>query len=114
MNDKELADRIVALGGIARWGHDTALPPYICFDMSPTTLFFQDISGFVRDWRVAGALMEATENNDMLGEVRMGRDSDGYWVVDVEMFRSHKKADSRARPLPRAICEACVEALTDD
>jgi hypothetical protein len=92
MNDKELADRIVALGvgrpceldvdGLGDIGNWTDLNDY----------------EFVRDWRVAGALMEKCKYTH-----------GGYWfgVVWDQAGLTHTDES-----LPRAICEACVEALS--
>ena len=94
MNDKELADRIMALGV----GYD-GYKFYMC-----------ESKYFVRDWRVAGALMEKTDGVDY--------DHDEYGEKSVGRIRAYKGGlvseayvyDS----LPRAICEACVEALETD
>ena len=62
MDDKELADRVVALG-VGR----CVLDKY--YVRSPDGDVAQPheqrtIAGFVRDWRVAGALMEKYEDGD--------------------------------------------------
>ena len=99
MNDKELADRIVALGvgehcgdwyGIMAW--DTALEAEI---LDP-----HDADRFVRDWRVAGALME--ELSDSKGTIGL---------VDLFTAGPMYRLWGYHSSLPRAICEACVEAL---
>ncbi len=99
MNDKELADAVVALG---------------VGDMGAMgTIFWPDdnhwigIAKFVRDWRVAGALME-------MGQAHfIEKLTEAKWAV-----RSDKRyGEGKTRvwyddeSLPRAIIEACVSAL---
>ena len=90
MTDKELADKVVALGvgtktsfGYQANGYHVA-EPY-----------------FVRDWRVAGALMEKFTWNEFDNVI---------WDIFVPAKES--RCDE---PIdPRAITEACVEALSDE
>jgi len=93
MSDRELADRVVALGVGKKldelyysWG--------------------QQSDKFVRDWRVAGALMEKCTDlhydtmpgiTTVIAWANNGNDSS----EEIEVTES----------LPRAIIEACVEAL---
>jgi hypothetical protein len=100
MNDKELADKVVALGvGLAN-----GYAPTVLLDEHSLPM---DKSEFVRDWRVAGALMEKCVDFDIF------KDSRGLWDVtitkpsDRELFKNAEN-DS----LPRSIIEACVEALS--
>lgn len=110
MNDKELADAVVALGdmNILRDGDERGGPYYVSF-FDPA-----DAKMAVRDWRVAGALMEkctdlhydtiSTWNSKpslttIIAWANGGVDSS----EEVEVNES----------LPRAIIEACVEALGD-
>jgi hypothetical protein len=102
MNDKELADRIVALGvgsGLA--------------DCYLIDAFSQSAYQFVRDWRVAGALMEK------MSSVHVYWDDIGWSCKATERYVTGKDTgvgnvdalDRQYHDLPRAICEACVEAL---
>ncbi|MCP5014714.1 MAG: hypothetical protein GY938_05445 [Ketobacter sp.] len=121
MDDKTLADAIVGLGvGSERGGYyshigsgflsetQNAPPWFVRTNQTPDT--------FVRDWRVAGALMElCAKSNDpdkrtialsfgpeMFCATAAGSSTPTYGVY---LERSNKSA-------PRAICEACVKALT--
>ena len=103
MNDKELADRIVALGvllsnGNGRWriaGHP-----------------WEELNDeeAVRDWRVAGALMEQVEEGIEYTRYhdwqQQGKES---WKA--AQFLEDEGPQFTDDSLPRAICEACVEAL---
>ena len=110
MNDKELADKVVALG-VGRQGH-TKSADGVGFYYTP-----EDDCGeedgmysklFVRDWRVAGALME-----------KVGTDSCFHINLypkcyDVDIFDNeclHVANQRHDSSLPRAIIEACVGAL---
>jgi hypothetical protein len=90
MSNQELADKIVALLGGCHTNH---CKQYIFgnFSASPDR--------FVRDWRVAGALMEKFS----------------YYELDVALQSMGKpgyKQEAHLKNIdPRAICEACVEAL---
>ena len=81
MNDKELADRVVALGvGSAGDGDVYWLDPD---GSDPQSMWPND---FVRDWRVAGALMEKMD------------------PVDLQQYFTHTYM---LKIKPRAIIEAC-------
>ena len=96
VNDKELADRIVALGvgNHQHFSDGRDKGDWYGFDCTGDTAEY-----FVRDWRVAGALMEKCKYTH-----------GGYWfgVVWDQAGLTHTDES-----LPRAICEACVEALDD-
>ena len=100
MNDKELADRIVALG-IGKAYHncygDWYCPPGVSgnYGINDKT--------FVRDWRVAGALME--ELSDSKGTIGL---------VDLFTAGPMYRLWGYHSSLTRAICEAAVKALTND
>jgi hypothetical protein len=100
MSDKELADRIVALG-VGRYYENTTdlgLPSGWWYFHEGT--YQRSAASFVRDWLVAGTLMERCHQFEIriFGfKIKVG-DS---WVDNPE-----HPAD-----LPRAICEACVAAL---
>jgi len=104
MNDKELADRVVALGV----GYTEIFPP------ARTTFYFHESIGmpmdageFLEKWDIAGALMEKAYHHEQHYEKQTG------WSVRVVSHCSanarHKWAENES--LPRAIIEACVEAL---
>ena len=68
MNDKELADKVVALGlaretEIMAGGHGNEHPETI-YILNDNTLNAKDAKQFVREWSVAGALMERVINKD--------------------------------------------------
>ena len=94
MNDKELADKVVALGAGYRLKSDGN--QYCVFancdwcDTVPS-------SELVRDWRVAGALMEKFVNEELL---------------DMLGNRPAITIDDQVNP--RDIIETCVEALAGD
>ena len=92
MTDQELADKVVALG-IARKA--------INFDHYhlPQQPMFEAVR-FVRDWRVAGALMEKMYEDDLIDIID---ERDGYdFEFNVDWLKD-----------PRQIIEACVDALGD-
>ena len=92
MNDKELADKVVIL-----------LP-----DLFDT--IFRGLSevwpeAIVRDWRVAGVLMEVLFQQDNFSFASTLK----LWSALVSaMFALHEDNDES---MPRAIIEACVEEL---
>lgn len=99
-SDTELANRVVALGVINQSGNCYSFDEFPCDPYS-----VMSASMVVRDWRVAGALMEKAIIGDRLMQVERWEDSDEF-AVD---FGGHACADGK--PLPRAIILACVEAL---
>ena len=88
MEDKELADRVVALGVGELLDPDYHEQSYYHFDSD--TWFSSD---FVCSWVVAGALMEKVNESDF-----------AYESYSINRVSSDKS-------LPRTIVEACVEAL---
>ena len=96
MSDQELADKVVALGV----GNLIAVGNY---QIGETTGLYAD--QFVRDWRVAGALMEKCLSVEFITVSRTRE----YSAV----ARTGKTADAINESLPRAINEACVEALDE-
>lgn len=101
MNDKELADRVVALGVFRYWNNDSARG-YVIMDSHELSA-----EHFVRDWRVAGALMEKCIVYEGLPWVDI-------WNNPIEFldFCGEQINEQSIHELPRAIIEACVEALT--
>ena len=109
MNDRELADRIVALGVgvVAGWDdRDSVAGRVILYRIDGE--LGQHPGPFVRDRRVAVALMEKM----IAGELTIWRqaydDDSPIWIVETHLTN----ADGRDESLPRAISEACVGALT--
>lgn len=107
MTDNDLADKVVALG-VGGWSADGI---HIWLVRGNQVL---ECSEFVRDWRIAGALMEMCPNGvrtcfDQLwcAQVWPATDDDDEIYADFgEVYRSNS--------LPRAIIEACVAALSED
>lgn len=108
MNDKELVDRIVALGVV------DILPegPEDDFRyLTPNGDLWRSVEAVLEDWSVAGALMERLGNfliersGTLLGvSTQYATPQPGkFWRAD---------ASGHNESLPRAIIEACVEALT--
>ena len=98
MTDEELAERIVALG-VGLSGACGYAPTRIASRSD-----FQGAGSFVRDWRVAGALMEKVGHGDWFGSI-------GDWFSDVPIPGTPRFGLGSGGSLPRAICEACVLAL---
>ena len=95
MTDSELADKIVALG--------VGEVKLECYWMAHGGYKAEQ---FVRDWRVAGALMEKC----YMVEVEAFR----RWSVMVERpGKPQAYFKARNESLPRAINEACAEALSN-
>jgi len=105
MNDKELADRIVALGALHYAPAYAMNSEY--WQIPDTNTCFGKAGQAVRDWRVAGALMEKLLDKQ---DVRMAMQ-----ILDSTTRLVHivGQADGQSESLPRAINEACVEALDD-
>lgn len=104
--DKELADKIVALGVLRLSIHDTEYR-YIFRSVGYTA------SHIVRDWRVAGALMEKSWEHFIIG--KHGTREDWEWSVGWDIdYDGCTTYSVIGQSLPRAIIEACVEALSDD
>ena len=98
MNDKELADKVVAILGtatVADWDQ-----PVVIQDNGA----WMGVVPYVRDWRVAGALMEKLESYDGFLLQQSGDDA-GMCRVEVA------GGTGINGNMCRAIIEACVEAL---
>ena len=102
MNDKELADKVVALGAGYKLKADSE--QYCVFadcewcDTVPA-------SELVLDWRVAGALMEKVPWGEWYEA-----DDLGNFISEVEPPMGGKRK-ANTFGLARAIIEACVKAL---
>ena len=102
MIDKELADKVVALGVAKRFPDEGDWWIYSLNDIGPNG---QIAKLFIRDWRVAWALMEKCSG---VNTVRR----DGKWKsYAVKNFGVALTAGNDS--MPRAIIEACCEALGD-
>jgi hypothetical protein len=104
MTDKELADKVVALGVGIVGGALTHAPMYRVPDALGEA--WLDAEEFVRDWRVAGALMEKVDYFECKPC------PSGKWMVRVSTESMMGVKEAFNESLPRAIIEACVEALT--
>ncbi len=103
ITDKELADKVVALGvGTA------LINGLYCFGEPSDTVQNLHADVFVRDWRVAGALMEAK-----CWGVNIVRKGD-EWETHVIPIGQIKEYTARNKSPTRAIIEAYVEASTND
>ena len=121
MNAKELADTVVALG-VGRQG--TAISADgVGFYYTPTDENTHEEEGlysklFVRDWRVAGALMEKVSvfdnpKDDGNFEVQSWHEHGKHWVMLDSSQGWYGSKEWKNDSLPRAIIEACVEALSE-
>ena len=107
MTDQELADKVVSLG-VGKYGTNA-------FWVVDPTCAWDQLDGpmsselFVRDWRVAGALLERCQ----LASITV--DIDAFHAVPfVSVSSMNGKCDNSVditESLPRAITEACCEAL---
>ena len=94
MNDKELADKIVACGVWCSPDHRKDL-------FGTEDIGFMRAEPFVRDWRVAGAMMEK------IGKICVGA-CESCIVVHVD---DNQTQEFSIESLPRAINEACCQVL---
>jgi len=112
VDDKELADAIVALGVgsllPARNKHGCHVRSYPWYEINDDEFVSgstnKSATVFVRDWRVAGAMMEKLESYDGF-LLRQSGDDTGMCRVEVA------GGVGVNGNMCRAICEACVEAL---
>jgi len=106
MDDQELADKIVALGILRRIeGDDNHGVLYNCEILDP----LERAEDVVRDWRVAGALIDIVAANEMDISISHHKLTGMAYVIIQPSGIS-----AMSEYTPRAICEACVEALSDD
>ena len=106
MNDKELADRVVALGVgeflPSRLNNGIYVRSYDEYGMDHDA---EPDNVFVRDWRVAGALMEKVDS------IYPEKLIDERWQVQASLDAMPTEWLTN-ESLPRAIIEACCEALS--
>ena len=121
MNDKELADKVVALGIFTHLVmRDDLLAFHGTRAYSTSLLHHQEFiseAELLIDWRLAGALMEKTIKDDRIDL----RCVSGSWMPSLERFDACVASsatptygvylDRSSESLPRAIIEACVTAL---
>lgn len=103
MNDKELADKVMVLGvgqvlEESDWINEKG--DYTIGGNAGSAKWF------VRDWRVAGALMERCESI----EIRHCGDNDDNWQA-LAYSELHILKEGQDNSLSHTIIEACVEAL---
>lgn len=106
MNDKELAGKAAAILG---WEGPNNYNAY-GFPYESGVILWMHPHDFVRDWRVAGALMEKLPlwHIRILGGDVVIAPNDEWGCPDYS-----QRVDAESDSLPRAIIEACVEALND-
>ncbi len=104
MNDKELADKVVALG-VAKWSG--IWEGYLTIGNGQ----YQSVYEFVRAWRVAGVLMEKCYDReiDLSTHTGVAAHNGENWVGLTSNDKDWTTGIGDS--LPRAIIEACVEAL---
>ncbi len=112
MNDKELADRIVALGVSTIDTPQHQRPGW----RDANEWITNDVEIFVRDWRVAGALMEKASQAAEHGLCKqVWRLFGGFYHFEMYTGAAYEVTAAKAdESLPRAIIEACVDALDED
>ena len=110
MNDKELADKVVALeldGLHGRYAHKAGNREWFTYARD------MEAKEFVRDWRVAGSLMEKVKDGGA-----WFHDKNKGWCAIHEASRAENAyyagwENASGESLPRTIIEACCEALND-
>ena len=112
MNDKELADKVADILGAKHCQGPFSDNWYFPDHGIEQYLGFSD-EMLVRDWRVAGALMEKCIYID----ISLGATEDGdEWgaraaATSIDSFEENYSYGD-CNPMSRAIIEACVEALS--
>ncbi len=112
MNDIELADAAFELLDTNLWDWDESMNTWC--ELHGHEAY---ASIFVRDWRVAGALMEKCVDKPDWMEVHIDRKCSSEathrcWIERTHSGIEHETYHARNESLPRAIIEAYVEALT--
>ena len=104
--DRSLADKVVALGV----GESAGTLSNPLWEISGDYGNGLQVAAwqFVRDWRVAGALMEKCWS------VEIDKIGCPWWVAAERPKKPQKFCKAKNESLPRAIIEACVEALSSD
>ena len=112
MTDKELADKVVALGVGGHWD-DRGYR----YRLGITDKLSVDAYAFVRAWRVAGALIQKLCDSSPWGSMVLnpsGESYNAYCETRKTEYSKARNAHTKQESLPRAINEACVEVLTND
>ena len=122
MNDKELADKVVALGvgGYMdnRTGDGKEYYEMRRFEHGTWTFdYMLETAEFVRDPRVSMALMEKCVGKPDWMPIQIDRKvrseiTHRCWIERTHSGTETETYHARDESLPRAINEACVEALT--
>lgn len=118
MTDQELADKVVALGVGEHW---TSMGVKWYRLINRTMSMSEQEKYFVRDWRVAGVMIEKVcdkecdqsliGSEDEFEQILVGRGGDGFFC-DVPTMRASLDIGKSNESLPRAIIESCAEALS--
>ena len=109
MNDKELADKVVELGVVE--------DQFMAINYSLDAETLDDlIGGFVRDWRVAGALMEKIYEKRYSFMIMQMPDGEPIMTIQQPLTteNNHKNWARNTKPLMPTFAQmgACVEALS--
>ena len=105
MNDKDLADRVVAFGCADFHSSQEFGQPLEQGYMTPNGAIWETEESLLEDWSVAGALQEKCLR------IVIHRVSDGWTVTAINDRDEGITVFNES--LPRAIVEACVEALSE-
>ena len=114
MNDKELADRVVALGVGKKQGRSYSVRSNQLPDDPVPVWTLRTSAGFVRDWRVAGALMEKCgEEKELWLNVFKDAHDQHRCAIDEMIGAENEEIVDEASDssLSRVIIRACVKAL---
>lgn len=101
MNDKELAYKVIAFGV-----GESMMPASDTWLLD--SQFIGNVHGFVRDWRVAGALMEKVREQGF--QIKFNREFVFVWTINSDYHEVLVTQIRINKSLPRAIIEAYVEA----
>ena len=121
MNDQELADKIVASGVGKCYGPtETQSAGFSPPRDGTEKLYVYSAHHFVRDWRVAGAMIEKCVDlptdpklygqEDDHQQILLGRGGNGFWC-DFPATRASLDINASNESFPRAINETCAKAL---
>ena len=110
--DQELANRIVAAGVGVR----DAFRPYM-YSLGPFEGVRYEADKFVRDWRVAGAMLELIAGKPNWLDIALDRkcrsEPDNVarcWISTKAELEDDETYHARDESMPRAINEACCDA----
>ena len=104
MNDKELADRVVALGGLTLGKNNLWYVGDRSLEHLPICRKNDDAyRKLMSDWRVAGALIDLCDSI-IITDTRI------YWQA-IATRKDQQGEGNDEKSIPKAIIEACCEAL---